>query len=307
MAKCILVIIQLIPMCLAGVMKEHDVAFDNLLENYPAKGSRRFLCDANDSQLPLEIKIRMEIVTFEGINDLNEEMAFVGLIDLNWTDKMLRWNYENMSIWFQVSHHDIWTPNIAQENDPRNLFVLCENGKESKPLVNPAIGWVEWYPTGFFSTKCILDLTYFPFDKQKCKYSFTLWHENSDHVKLVPQINKPLVSYRGTDLELVGHLQSQIWTLLQVDTEFMEDYYESDGENYSKVVFTFNVQRRPSYYLFTVVLPIELLSLLQMGGLLQQQGQERTNFYVILLLTFWVILQGKKNAFILHTNYFFLF
>ena len=300
-------LLLLFPMLILGnQLKEMNSAVDQLLMEYPAKNSRFFPIEKK-SELPMIIEMQMQLLNFEGIDDLREEMAFVGSVLMQWHDPLLyRPNItgNESEFYFTVNSQDIWTPNLANTNNPNDLFTLKSFGAQNMPWIYPnQNGLVSWYPSGRFATKCPLDLTFFPFDEQLCTFRFISWDWDTTNLVIKVPSQKPSLFTMNGGISLEG-ITSDLWTIKNGTVQIGVNAYGST--NYSSIDFTLTIERRPMYYLYTVIIPLSLLSFLQIIGLVHPHGEARPNFFMVLVLTFWVIQQGKKNKQIhSKTNLFF--
>lgn len=277
---------------MADISPEQDEAFDAMIHKYPAKNQRRFPIPSH--LLPLKVSMRLKLIAFDGIDDLNEEMAFVGLTILEWTDPLLQWQNKCEDCYFKVTPEEIWTPSLVHVNHPSNIYNLFEKGKVSKPFVHPDLGFIQWLNSGRFATKCQLDFFYFPFDQQICTLIFQDWDFLVENLLLVPALNHPNVTFIDDDLSRAKvSIDSQMWRLTNAKGLFFNEFHKEANVTFSTAKFTFTVERKPLYFVFIIVNPVAMVSILQMIGQFQAHGEGRSQYFMVLLLTFWVIQQGK--------------
>lgn len=86
-------------------------------------------------------------------------------------------------------------------------------------------GRVIWNPPAIYKSACLIDIQYFPFDKQECKMKFGSWTYDGNQVDLRhnKEINGSQLVPLGIDLE--GYYMSVEWDILSVPAIRNEIYY----------------------------------------------------------------------------------
>lgn len=151
--------------------------------------------------------IYIEFVLF-GINDVDEiqqKLTTTAYLEVYWTDEFLTWDaasYGGLDEVY-VPQTDVWKPDIALQNGFKDLKELGSSFIQVS-IMND--GLMTWLPFHVFESKCSLDATYFPFEKQSCNIDFVAWSLNSDDVHLMV----------GTDGIIMDHgLESNSqWTIV---------------------------------------------------------------------------------------------
>ena len=136
-------------------------------------------------------------------------------------------------------------------------------------------GDIVWYPYKIFETKCKLDITNFPFDKQVCKIQFVVWSSSVESVRLSI----------GTGIEFDDLSPNGEWTITKsYGTSFVDD-----GESY--VAFYLTLKRKPLLYVLETIFPTIFLSILSIVTfVLPAESGERMSFSVTIFLSFAVFL-----------------
>ena len=108
------------------------------------------------------------------------------------------------------------------------------------------------------TTNCALDITYYPFDYQRCDIEFASANLNSQFflkVKLLIQSNKTAYGYSGVYMD--DYSENASWDVEDVRA------YDLFGTHYSYrqvVRYSFLFRRRPTYYTLSLILPVLFLS-----------------------------------------------
>lgn len=157
-------------------------------------------------------------------------------------------------------------------------------------------GLVEWKLPRIFSTFCIVDVTYYPFDTQKCVIEVSSWVYTIQELVLLPAkssanyedirsvlrtLANNLLLHWFVDCNFVHRVNLNEayvtpfwfdrphgeWSLIS-SSVFTEELHESreDGvvEIYSQLDVFVKMERKSSYYVTSVLLPIVLTSFLSL-------------------------------------------
>ena len=139
-------------------------------------------------------------------------------------------------------------------------------------------GSVEYFAYGQFQTACEINAFYLPFDRQTCSIILTSlvgFSEYNNLTSLFPKINtNPLAP-------------SNEWTLHDTEVTDLQNPY--DGLEWSSVVFTLYLERKSSYYVITLILPIIGLSLVGlMVFFLPPDSGEKISLSVACMMAFFI-------------------
>lgn len=108
-------------------------------------------------------------------------------------------------------------------------------------------GTVICIPPAKFDTLCTADLTNYPYDVQECKLYFGSWVHTGEELDI--KLNDEPVSLD----ELTPNPE---WKLLNVSSKKHGGVYDCcPNTTYPMVIFTFTIQRRPSFHEATVIAP----------------------------------------------------
>lgn len=120
-----------------------------------------------------------------------------------------------------------------------------------------------------------MDITYFPFDSQKCGLKFIAWSYTSEFVNL---------NLFTQTVELFNYSPNNQWSVKSTSTAEV-----NTGE--AAVYFYITLERKPSFYLINIVIPVILLTLLNCSTfILPVASGERAGFSVTVFLSLAVFL-----------------
>ena len=141
-------------------------------------------------------------------------------------------------------------------------------------------GVVQWEPPSLYVTSCEIDVTYYPFDYQKCTIELISAMFTTD----VLTLNKSKDTVNTEDYSENGE-----WILYSTSVE--EKVLSENGENFSQLEFVLIFKRRPGYYLSNIIYPVILISLLaNLAFLLPADSGERIGYVLTVLLALAVLL-----------------
>ena len=143
-------------------------------------------------------------------------------------------------------------------------------------------GVVQWSFGGQVSTLCGLDMTYFPFDMQKCVIQLENWAYHGNEVKLRNNSQRIIT----THYEAHG-----IWDLVYTSSEWKNIFFEATGdEPYPEVDFTMYLSRKSQFYVLNLVFPCLIVIIVALGIFwLPAESGEKVSLGVTLMLAFSVL------------------
>nr|XP_022312569.1 neuronal acetylcholine receptor subunit non-alpha-2-like [Crassostrea virginica] len=215
---------------------------------------------------------------FSGINSLDDVKGIFsssGYVVLQWFDSYLTWrpeNYGNITEMY-LPQNDIWKPDLALKN---GLKSFREMGGAFYYLYVEHTGLVIWWPFQVFETKCHIDITYFPFDRQTCNITLTIWTHT------IYEVN---ISKSNQGLNFYEFYPNSVWEITSTS------YHVNTVSDESEVTFTFNLRRKPGFYILNLILPIFFLGSLNLVVfVIPTQSEEKIPFSITLFLSFAVFL-----------------
>lgn len=214
-----------------------------------------------------------------GLNDVNEveqKMTTTGYIEVYWKDEFLSWDpnlYDGL--WnIYVPQGKVWKPDISLGNGFKDLKEL---GSDFIQVYITSDGYVLWKPFQIFQSKCNLDPTYFPFDKQTCNLEFVVWSLDIDDVML-------LVGSDGINMMEAMESNGQ-WDVVSSSSSDETESFET------KVIFSIRMKRKPLFIVMNIIIPIILLSILNIFTFqIPADCGERMGYTITVWLSFAVFL-----------------
>ncbi|XP_070580530.1 acetylcholine receptor non-alpha chain-like [Ptychodera flava] len=202
-----------------------------------------------------------------------------------WFDPKLRWNEEDYdgikSIVVPVDK--IWMPDTSILNSVEaQLETYPRVHSESLTLSITSHGNVTKNTPMVLKTPCLMDITYFPVDKQSCHFDFGSWAYTDSMVRLHVSPNMDKVFPEN----YIPNLQ---WDIVSSYVgEVTKNFLEED-DTFTSIVATITVKRKPQYYILNLIVPCILVSVLTVVAFsLPSMSPEKVNLSLSLLLTIYV-------------------
>nr|XP_027219382.1 neuronal acetylcholine receptor subunit alpha-7-like [Penaeus vannamei] len=228
---------------------------------------RRLLHDLLDNYNQLERPVGNESepvvvsfgITLQQIIDVDEKNQLLitnTWLKLEWNDVNLRWNesdYGGIKD-LRIPPYKIWKPDVLMYNSADEGF----DGTYQTKVVVSSDGTCLYIPPGIFKSTCKIDITWFPFDDQRCKMKFGSWTYSGW------QLDLQLQSEDGGDLS--DFIKNGEWDLIGCPGKRNAIYYKCCPEPYVDVTFEIVIRRRTLYYFCNLILPCVLIASMAVLG-----------------------------------------
>ncbi|XP_021913496.1 neuronal acetylcholine receptor subunit alpha-7-like isoform X8 [Zootermopsis nevadensis] len=127
---------------------------------------------ANESD-PLQLSFGLTLMQIIDVDEKNQLLITNIWLKLEWNDVNLRWNsseYGGVKD-LRIPPHRIWKPDVLMYNSADEGF----DGTYPTNVVVRNNGSCLYVPPGIFKSTCKIDITWFPFDDQRCEMKFGSW------------------------------------------------------------------------------------------------------------------------------------
>lgn len=209
------------------LLKEQE--YDKLIPPYPTRE-------------PLSVRFSFYLRGINFLDDVEEKLTTTAQLQIVWIDEMLTWNPVNYSdiIYFYLPQSYVWKPDITLHNGFTRIQELGNDVILVRIFSN---GRIIWTPYEVFETRCVIDVTNFPFDTQICKLVFGVWATQQQDIFFDITTDEVLLDY----FEKNG-----IWELIRTRIE----------RTTATITVSLHMERRPQYFWLTILCPIFFLSVL---------------------------------------------
>ena len=110
-----------------------------------------------------------------------------------------------------------------------------------------------WFAPTETRSVCKIDISYFPFDEQRCKLVFGSWTYTSQHLDL---------RVKSDSADLKDYTSNGQWYLVSVKSQKNTMYYSCCEHPFVDITFTVHIRRRSLFYVYNLILPCILLATL---------------------------------------------
>ncbi|CAG9764300.1 unnamed protein product [Ceutorhynchus assimilis] len=235
---------------------------------------------ANESD-PLQLSFGITLMQIIDVDEKNQLLITNIWLKLEWNDVNLRWNsseYGGVKD-LRIPPHRLWKPDVLMYNSADEGF----DGTYPTNVVVRNNGSCFYLPPGIFKSTCKIDITWFPFDDQRCEMKFGSWTYDG------LQLDLQLQDDSGGDIS--NFITNGEWDLLGVPGKRNELYYNCCPEPYIDITFVIIIRRRTLYYFFNLIVPCVLIaSMAVLGFTLPPDSGEKLSLGVTILLSLTVFL-----------------
>ncbi|XP_039515972.1 acetylcholine receptor subunit beta [Pimephales promelas] len=268
---------------MAGAAETEAKLMKKLFSSYNVK-----VRPARSPEEKVVVRIGMTLSAFVSLNMKDEEMNTVVIMNLEWNDYRLSWNpkdYGGFDV-LRIPSAKVWLPDIVLINNNDGVFDVALQ-VHVQAYSN---GRVTWTPPALFRSICGVKVTYFPFDWQNCTMVFRSYTYDSSEVDLQPGLDKKGNEIREIVLD-TGFSESGEWHIRHKVSQknIREDLYED-------ITFYLIIERKPMYYVFNIVLPCILITIIAIFNFyLPPDAGEKMGLSINVLLTLTVFLLLLAN------------
>ncbi|XP_042871166.1 neuronal acetylcholine receptor subunit alpha-6-like [Penaeus japonicus] len=196
-------------------------------------------------------------IVINGIR-LDEDQQTITLntwTQLLWQDPRLTWDYKDYG-GLKILHlgdHEVWQPDITLYNNAEATEI--DHYGNVHVVVYPD-GKVLWVPPSIFRARCPIDLTYWPYDTQRCTLLFGSWTKNGWELDL------QLLHNRTQIYTQMFMMDSHKWQFVEGTLHRRSMIYKCCPEPYVSMEVTLTIRRVSPSFASTVIVPALVISLL---------------------------------------------
>ncbi|XP_071087949.1 neuronal acetylcholine receptor subunit beta-4-like isoform X2 [Haliotis cracherodii] len=230
----------------------------------------------------VSVNLSLFLLMIHDLDMKNQVLTTSGWLNIQWEDEFLKWNksdyggVEDIS----VSQKKIWLPDLLIENTAQNF---AELGNSAMLVSIDYDGKIFWEPGFVAKTICEVNIGKYPFDYQLCEIKFLTWMHT----------NRTLEVFPGTgEVSLDACIPNGEWDITSTEAEsyFYPSTYRP-GTKHTGVTFRIHLQRKRTFYVLNTIVPVVMLSLLNvLVFLLPASSGEKMALAVTVLLSFTVYL-----------------
>ena len=210
----------------------------------------------------------------------SQKLSILGFFYFQWRDDMLSWepkSYGGIKV-AKLPLKDIWSLGMMFMRDLQGTGVI---GDDREGVILANTGDATWTPAGILNVICDVKTKFYPFDRQSCVMSIYAADASSSEIRLLPS---------GEGVGLEGYQPNSEWNLVNVRVENVS----MSGAYFYE--FIFDLERRTEFLIYTVVSPLVLLSILNVGiFIIPIDSGEKGSIAVTLFLSYGIFVTAIKD------------
>lgn len=258
---------------------DYRTVYQTIYDHYYNSGtSLTDIIPVTNQSKTMVVQLGMALSSLNSFDAVLGQIEISGSMRLQWEDEVVYDTYSLTSYdvdYVLIDYDKAWSPSIVLVNAVDTVKNIGDTTYKLK--YTPANRTVEWEPRLLLRGSCTPDVTYYPFDRQVCGFTYTAWGYYSEEITLLLMSN---------EWDTSGFEKNGVWQLITTSSET----YVSGGSAYAQ--FKITIQREPLYFTFNIAMPILLLGLLNgFVFLLPAESGERVGFCITCFLSFVVLMQ----------------
>ncbi|CAB16504.2 Ligand-Gated ion Channel [Caenorhabditis elegans] len=262
---------------------------DVLMEGYDSS-----IRPVNNERDILIINISMNTMSVLTLDPAEETINFSSEFILQWKDEFLFWNKSDYNItWLKLKESFLWTPDttVSTSIDTNYLIDASERYVSVKHD-----GTVRQSIYAVFTNLCDMNVDKFPYDQQTCMIKMGPWSYTTQEVTCI--VGRDIAP---NDTDFGDFHGNSEWDFEGIVSSVGETEDPDVNFTFSEVHFALTVKRRPQFYVWVLLIPTYIITVVCIFGLFTPTAnhglrEERVNLGITTLLSSAVILQIVANA-----------
>ncbi|XP_060929632.1 neuronal acetylcholine receptor subunit alpha-10a [Limanda limanda] len=269
----LLLCIIVLPTCWCANGKYAQQLLKDLFINYTSA-----LRPVEDTNNILNVTLQVTLSQIIDMDERNQILTAYLWIRQVWVDAHLKWNkddYDGLDT-IRIPSSYVWRPDIVLYNNADNHFT----GPMDTNVVIRHNGEIMWDSPAITKSSCKVDVSFFPFDAQQCRFTYGSW------------------TYNGNQLDILNAMESADLADLVVNVEWEVEgmpakknviQYGCCAEPYPDVTYILKLKRRAAFYVFNLLIPCVMISFLApLGFYLPADSGEKVSLGVTMMLALTV-------------------
>ncbi|XP_077989485.1 neuronal acetylcholine receptor subunit alpha-10-like [Glandiceps talaboti] len=256
-----------------------DQLVKDVLAKYP-----KFIRPVINGSTAVVIAHRMTPIQIVDLDEKGQVIILKSWCGQSWTDEYLRWNeskYDGINE-IQLPIDEVWQPDITLYGSVNEEF----QRHYSTDISVMSSGRVLAIQPHVYKASCSVDATYFPFDHQRCLFKFGSWSYPMTLIDIVPD-NKSNID---------NFISNGEWSVIDMIIDRNVIFFPCCPLPFSDVTYTIHIRRHSLFYVFNIIFPAFLVSVLVVVGFyLPSDSGERITLSVSSMLTLMVFLSTVSD------------
>ncbi|XP_056138760.1 neuronal acetylcholine receptor subunit alpha-10a, partial [Lampris incognitus] len=262
-----------VPVCLCAHGKYAQKLLNDLFSNYTSA-----LRPVEDTDNILNVTLQVTLSQIIDMDERNQILTAYLWIRQVWVDAHLKWNkddYDGLDT-IRIPSSYVWRPDIVLYNNADDHFT----GPMDTNVVIRHDGQTMWDSPAITKSSCKVDVSFFPFDAQQCRFTYGSWTYNGNQLDILNAMDSA---------DLADLVENVEWEVLGMPAKRNVILYGCCADPYPDVTYTLKLKRRASFYVFNLLIPCVMISFLApLGFYLPADSGEKVSLGVTVMLALTV-------------------
>ncbi|XP_054459514.1 neuronal acetylcholine receptor subunit alpha-10a [Anoplopoma fimbria] len=269
----LLLCVSILPTCWCAHGKYAQKLLNDLFTDYTSA-----LRPVEDTNNILNVTLQVTLSQIIDMDERNQILTAYLWIRQVWVDAHVKWNkddYDGLDT-IRIPSSYVWRPDIVLYNNADDHFT----GSMDTNVVIRHDGQIMWDSPAITKSSCKVDVSFFPFDAQQCRFTYGSWTYNGNQLDI-------LNAMESADLaDLVENVE---WEVLGMPAKKNIIQYGCCADPYPDVTYTLKLNRRASFYVYNLLIPCVMISFLApLGFYLPADSGEKVSLGVTVMLALTV-------------------
>jgi len=260
-----------------------------LVDSYPSPKKYHILPVANPKDV-IQVSLQMTLYNIVDLDEKEQTITTNCEVITRWHDVFLAWNPEEYG---NVTHSrlpwdSVWSPDVILHNPAGD----GEQGKELRTLIQIDYqGNVTLLTQSMYMSKCKIDVTYYPFDTQRCELTFASWTD------AVSRINLTIGNQVDKEEMRNGYSPSGIFKLEDFWAERSERNDACCEEPFADITYYIQIRRIPTFFIWNYIAPSVLINILALlTFVMPAETGEKVTLAISTMLSLTVFLMSVDGG-----------
>ncbi|KAM9801066.1 neuronal acetylcholine receptor subunit alpha-10a [Neosynchiropus ocellatus] len=269
----LLVLLCITPCCLCAHGSYAQKLLNDLFANYTSA-----LRPVEDTDTILNVTLQVTLSQIIDMDERNQILTAYLWIRQVWVDAHLKWekdDYDGLDT-IRIPSSYVWRPDIVLYNNADDHFT----GPMDTNVVIRHDGQIMWDSPAITKSSCRVDVSFFPFDAQQCRFTYGSWTYNGNQLDILNAMDSA---------DLADLVENVEWEILGMPAKKNIIQYGCCADPYPDVTYTLMLKRRASFYVFNLLIPCVMISFLApLGFYLPADSGEKVSLGVTVMLALTV-------------------
>ena len=264
----------LIWLACVGLLLGADISVLKSLINKTMDGYDKNLRPIRNQSLPIQVYVQFNIGAIVELEEVSEKFKVAGIMRMSWRDEFITWNptdYDGIEMLLLPSE-TVWHPVLVIGNPFDNDEIVPYDWVPVRYFFN---GTAVFTPGNIISSKCSIDTSFYPWDKQICDIYFAVMGYLPKEVELISLSNVLKTRY----------YEHGEWKLTKTRVR------QGKVDAFSVIAVDLTLERKPTFLIVNILLPIIFMSFLNLlVFMLPVESGEKLSYAITVLLSIAVFL-----------------